>query len=158
MKKSIKKTVNYLKQYIGHEIIRTRPLHGDWSYTRDDPILLLGFTSDGCIKYRHTGFDAIALGNKEYVLDLHYTDRNWITYKKAIKAKNNQLNRWKGQKIRRIRPADNSISFMDKKDAPTLIAASKYHIVVMHNSVGIEGMKSTLDSRYNRLEDWEIAE
>lgn len=76
MKKALRKTINYLNQYVGHEILRTKPEHGDWSYTHGDPILLVGFTPDGCIRYQHTRLDAKILGDEEYVLPLHFTDRN----------------------------------------------------------------------------------
>ncbi len=159
MKKALRKTINYLNQYIGHEILRTKPTHGDWSYTSgDDPLLLLGFTSNGCIRYQHTGFDARILGDEEYILPLHFTDRNWITYKKALRAKNNKLNKWKGKKIRRICPTPTvgSRSFM--REPVTLISASKHHMLVMYHDYGLDGQTTLLGADYMNPEDWILAE
>lgn len=156
MKKSIKKTVNYLKQYIGHEILRTKPSYGDWSYTSDS-ILLLGFTPDGCIRCLHTGIEAKIFKGKEDVLPIEFTDRNWITHKSAKKSKNNELNKWKGKRIRRVRPAGYDRSFM-REEPPTLITASKHHIVIRYEDWILKGRMKILDSRYNKLEDWEVVE
>lgn len=155
MKKSTKKVIRRLRHFIGHEMLRTKPTAcGDWSFTDNYPLLLVGFTSDGCIRYRHTGMDVLIFGNKEFVLPLHFTDYNWITYKKAITAKGNVLNKWQGKKIRRIRPTPifGFCSFMSGT-APTLISASKHHIVILRN-----GKKSILRWVYARSEDWELAE
>ncbi len=159
MKKSTRKVINHLRRYVGHEVLRTKPACGDWSYTDDSPLLLVGFTSDGCIRYRHTGFEAQIFGNKEFVLPFCFTDRNWITYKKALRAKGNELNKWRGKKIRRIRPTSTigDSSFMSGK-APTLISASKHHIVIMRNDIGLEGTKSVLRLDFVNPEDWELAE
>lgn len=157
MKESTRKVINHVQQYVGHEVIRTKPTRGDWSHT-DNPILLLGFTSDGCIRYRYTGIEARIFGNDEFVLPAHFTDRNWITYKKALKAEGNQLNKWKGKKIRRIRPAPISGDCSYMYDAPTLVSASKYHMVVMENSLGLEGKKVVLNSSFMNSDDWELAE
>lgn len=43
MKKSLKKTINHLENFVGHEIIRTKPTTtdiGNWYYT-DEPVFLL---------------------------------------------------------------------------------------------------------------------
>ena len=158
MKKSTRKVINHLRQYVGHEVLRTKPAGRDWSYTDDSPLLLVGFTSDGCIRYRHTGFEARIFGDGEFVLPFCFTDRNWITYKKALKAKGNELNKWRGKKIRRIR----STSFGDHSfmsgEAPTLISASKHHMVIMYNAIGLKGKKCVLSSDYMNPEDWELAE
>lgn len=128
MKRATRKVINHLKQYVGHEVIRTKPALRDWSNT-DEPILLVGFTSDGCIRYRYTrGFLAKIFGNRELVLPIHFTDRNWITYKKARKAKGNELNKWKGKKIRRIRPTFCGDGSYMSGDAPTLI--STFHTFI----------------------------
>lgn len=160
MNKSTKKIVHYLSKYIGHEIIRTKPAgrYGDWSHT-DSPMFLLGFTSDGCIKcrYRRYGKDI------ERVLPLHFTDYNWITYKKALKAKGNELNKWRGKKIKRIRPTakihDGSFMCKFDSDAPvTLVSASKHHMVIMHNAPSLKGNTYILNSAYVKPEDWVLAE
>ena len=167
MKKSTRKIINHLKQYIGLEVVRTKPTQGliwsgDWSHT-DEPIIILDFTSDGCIRYRHSGRHARIFGNKEDTLPFSFTDRNWITYKKALRAKHNVLNKWRGKKIMRLRP---TATFGDRSfmldnvftKAPTLISASKYHMVIEHNDVGLEGDKSLLRADYINPEDWVLAE
>lgn len=158
MKKSTKKTINYLKRFIGHEIIRTKPAGKDWSYTGDDPILLVGFTSDGLIRYQYTGFDLENLGSKERVLPIHFTDSNWITYKKALRAENNKLNQWKGKKIRRICITCRGIDDYISGEAPTLISASKHHMVIMHNDFKRKGKKRVLGPDFVKFENWELAE
>lgn len=163
MKKSTRKIINSLSKYIGHEVIRTRKtMTGDWSYT-DEPILLVGFTSDGLIRYRRSGIDARLLGNGEFTLPLSFTDRNWITYKNALIAKHNKLNKWRGKKIKRIRPTStcNDHSYMceyDFEKAPTLISASKYHMVIMHNDDFLKGQTTVLRSDYMNPKDWVLAE
>ena len=154
MKKSIKKIINYLSQYIGKEIIRTQPTAWpvrDWSYT-DAPSILVGFTSEGCIQIRHTGWEAEIFGDKIYTLPISFTDRNWITYKKALQAKHNVLNQWKGHKIRRIRPAGDH-SYMDSLNPPILVSASRYHMVIQD----YKGHKALLRADYTRPEDWVLA-
>ena len=157
MKKSTRKVINHLRQYVGHEVLRTKPACGDWSYTDDSPLLLVGFTSDGCIRYRHTGMKARILGDEEFVLPFHFTDRNWVTYKKALKAKSNELNKWRGKKIRRIRPTSTTGAFMSGID-PTLVSASKHHMVIMYNVYWLKGTKIVLSSDYMNPADWELAE
>lgn len=153
MKKSVKKIVNRLNQFIGHEIVRTKPTcTGDWSCTNEAPIILIGFTFDGCIIYKHTGWDARLLGTQNFYLPITFTDRNWITYAKALRPKSNPLNIWRGKKIRRIRPTEfGGTSFMN--EAPILISATNKHILVRSD----DGYEFFLDSRYAKKEDWELA-
>lgn len=159
MKSSTRKVINHLRQYVGHEVLRTKPSCGDWSYTDNLPLLMVGFTSDGCIRFRYTGINAKIFGKEEIVLPIHFTDRNWITYKKALKAKCNELNKWRGKKIRRIRPTSvfGDYSFMFG-NAPTLVSASKHHMVIMYNDSGLDGTKTVLRSDFMNPEDWELAE
>lgn len=159
MNKSTKKTINYLSQWIGHEIIRTKPtcFDNDWTFTTD-PILLLGFTTNGCIRFHYTGELKEKLGIVEIVLPFHFTDRNWITVKKALKAKNNRLNQWRGKRIKRIRPTRQSDHPYMSPKFPTLISASKHHLVIMLNDVEFEGRKRILNSNYVNAEDWSLAE
>lgn len=161
MKNSTRKTINYLSQYIGHKILRTKPVNGDGSKTAD-PILLVGFTSDGCIRYKHTGVEATILGDAEYVLPLHFTDRNWITYKKALRAKNNPLNQWKGKKVKRTTPAkrNGDRSYMCSysfEKAPTLVSASRHHIVFEYNDFGLKGRRSILGPDFANPSEWKLA-
>lgn len=166
MKKSTRKVLNYLKQYIGNEVIRTKPPFrekgaSDWSYT-DEPIIILGFTTNGCIKCRHEGELKYIFGDKEVILPFSFTDRNWITYKKAKKAKNNKLNRWRGKKIKRISStASERCDYMCKyslSEAPTLVSASKHHMVIIETypEDGIE-IKRILYSEFTQPGDWVLA-
>lgn len=159
MKKSTKKVINYLRQYIGHKVFRTKPVGNDWSFTFSKPILLVGFTSDGCIIYRNTDIDAEIFNDKEYVLPICYTDRNWITYKKILNGKNNELNKWRGKKITRIFPTSifHDYSYMFG-NAPTLISASKHHMIIMTNNNGTKKSIVVLNSDYINPEDWVLAE
>lgn len=170
MKKSTKKTINYLKRYIGHEIIRTKPTSmGEWSYTLH-PIFLLGFTNEGCMICRNSE-------GEEIILSFAYINRNWISYKKALRAKNNKLNIWRGKRIKRIRPVYNKVkrksaldrsfrgivdkSFMcrfEHQKPPILVSASKHHIVLKLQNVGLEGEIVIVDDRYAKFEDWILAE
>ena len=153
MKKSLKKTIAHLRKFVGHEIIRTKPTTdiGDWSYT-DEPVVFVGFTQDGCIKYIDP-----RLGDKVRIFPLTFTDRNWITLKKALKPKGNPLNKWRGKKVVRNCPTCyGDYSFL-RSDIPgdeqILISASKYHIILEDKIVG----KIICDSRYNNPNDWELA-
>lgn len=162
MRKKTKKIVNRLSMYIGFEIIRTKPtLEEDFSHTRE-PILLTGFTSDGRIRYRYVGMNAYIFGNEEFILPLSFTDRNWITLKKALKAEHNALNEWRGKKIKRICPtATGDHSFIYEYDwskPPTLISASRHHMVIMSNDAGLEGRKAVLNFDFVNSKDWVLAE
>ena len=154
MKKSLKKTINHLRKFVGHEIIRTKPTTNvvDWSYT-DEPVIFVGLTQNGCIKYIDPKFDDKVGG----VLPLTFTDRNWITFKKASKPKGNPLNKWRGKKVVRNCPTCyGDYSFL-RSDIPDneqkLISASKYHIILEDKFLG----KIICDSRYNNPNDWELA-
>lgn len=128
----------------------------DWNYT-SSPVLLVGFTSDGRIRYRCTDLPHCK-DNDEDVLPFDFTDRNWITCKKSLKAKGNELNKWRDKKIRRIRPTaiSGSVSFMNG-ETPTLVSASKHHILI-RNDFGLAGTNHILNSDYMNIEDWELVE
>ncbi len=118
----------------------------------DSPLVLVGFTPDGRIKCCQI------LGKQERILPIYFTDRNWITYKKALRAKGNKLNKWKGKRIRRIRP---TVIFGDRSymsEAPTLISASKHHLVIICNDIDFKGEKRVLSADYANPEDWELVE
>jgi len=163
MKKSTRKIINNLSKYIGLEIIRTKPtLEGDWSYTGEH-ILLVGFTLDGRIRYRVSDEEALWFGNKEFILPLSFTDGNWITYNKALRAKHNELNKWRGKKIKRVCSTSTCgdcsyMSTFSQSKAPTLISASKHHIVIMCNQICLEGEKRILGPDFANPEDWVLAE
>lgn len=153
--KTMKKTINRLSNYIGKEIIRIQPTYEkdwdyeDWSYT-EEPILLLGFTTDGRIRYKHTK-EIWLYGDREKVLPASFTDMNWITYKKALRSGGNNLNKWKGKKIIRINPTvKGSMSFM--KEPVVLISASRYHMVVLYDNKPM-----VLNREYAEFKDWILA-
>ncbi len=159
MKKSTKKIINHLKPFIGHEIIRTIPVSNDANFT-SYPVLLVGFTSNGCIRCRGTVHPSSILSeNTEYVLPLLFTDRNWITYKKALRSKNNRLNEWKGKKIRRIHPTSfcEDYSYMDSKGV-LLISASKHHLLIKNKSHFCNETTRVLNFDFANPEDWILAE
>lgn len=164
MKKSLKKTIAYLRQFVGYEMIRTKPTTPivDWSYT-DEPVIFVGLTQNGCIKYIDPKLDECMKcidprsDGTVRILPLNFTDRNWITLKKASKPKGNPLNKWRGKRVVRKCPTCcGDYSFL-RSDIPDneqkLISASKYHIILEDKIVG----KIICDSRYNNLNDWELA-
>lgn len=154
MKKSLKKTIAHLRKFVGHEIIRTKPTTdiGDWSYT-DEPVVFVGFTQDGCIKYIDPKFDDKVGG----VLPLTFTDRNWITFKKASRPKGNPLNKWRGKKVVRNCPTCYGDKSFLRSDVPgddqILISASKYHIILEDKSLG----EIICNSTFSNPNDWELA-
>lgn len=164
MKKSLKKTIAYLRQFVGYEIIRTKPTTNvvDWSYT-DEPVIFVGLTQNGCIKYIDPKLDECMKcidprsDDTVRILPLNFTDRNWITFKKASKPKGNPLNKWRGKRVVRKCPTccgDESFLRNDiVGDEQILISASKYHIILEDKFLG----KIICDSRYNNPNDWELA-
>ena len=116
------------------------------------PIRLTGFTPKGEIKYRQE----TAFGDEEKVLSIDYTDRKWITYKKALRPKHNPLNQWIGEKVIRIQPTKTgSDSFMKK--TVRLVSASKHHVVVgasYRNGIKIQ---IVLGFEFTNPEDWVLA-
>ncbi len=153
MKKSLKKTITHLRKFVGHEIIRTKPTTdiGDWSYT-DEPVIFVGFTQDGCIKYIDP-----CLSDKVRIFPLNFTDRNWITLKKALKPKRNPLNKWRGKYVVRTSPTcRGDRSFLRSgipDDKQILISASKHHIILADKFLG----KIICNSTFSNPNDWELA-
>lgn len=154
MKKSLKKTIAHLRKFVGHEIIRTKPTTNvvDWSYT-DEPVIFVGLTQNGCIKYIDPKFDDKVGG----VLPLTFTDRNWITFKKASRPKGNPLNKWRGKKVVRNCPTCYGDKSFLRSDVPgddqILISASKYHIILEDKSFG----EIICNSTFSNPNDWELA-
>lgn len=156
MKKSLKKNLRYLERYIGKEIIRIHPVDGNWKHT-NYPILLLGFTLDGKMRFQYTRDHLEIHGKEVFLLEEQYTDRFWITYKKAIKSKNNPLNKWKGRTIHRVRATiTNEGAFM--KMPVILKSASKHHMVVEATVDFLHGRVFVLDARFCNPEDWELSQ
>lgn len=91
-------------------------------------------------------------------LPLYFTDNKWITYKKALRAKNNALNKWRGKKIKRVVPTImGDKSFMGSKlskIAPTLISASKHHMVIVDEHCG----KCILGCDFASPDEWILAD
>lgn len=173
MDTTIKEAINYLKNYMGQEIIRIKPipiqreewkewkgLQSDWRHTKT-PIILLGFTKEGAICYRYNEEGARINGHQEQVLPLCFTDENWITYKEALEPKDNSLNKWIGQRIKRIRPTclgDRSYMYEEEEyeKAPILLSASKYHMLIQY-SVNARTITCLLGPTFVKPEDWELA-
>ncbi len=107
MNKATKRTVNYLRKYVGHVIIRTKEttVIADFSYT-DSPIILKGFTEEGelIIQYAEGTLERRSLGSEERILPLRFTDRNWKLYSRVRRVQDSELKKWVGKKIRRTTP------------------------------------------------------
>ena len=156
MKKTTKKFVKRLERYVGKEIIRIRQTHfsGDYSFTDKDPIILLGFTPKGEMIVKYTGSRATV--RETAILPLEFTDDCWISYKKAITASNNRLNKWRGKKVIRIcatkRLEDRS--YMRSNYAPTFITASRHHVLIKND----KGRNILLNCDFANPNEWELAE
>lgn len=162
MKKSIKKTVRYLSRFIGRWLIRTKPTYypykdpegsiEDFSYT-DEFQILIGFTPDGRMIIRSSR------GGSEHTLPIKFTDRNWIPMGRALRARHNTLNEYRGRMIKRINPAfypdTNYVnrSFMDKP--VRLISASPYHVIVFETFY-CNGSTLILGPQHANPEDWVV--
>ncbi len=177
MKRSIKKTVQYLRRFIGKEIIRTKParfhfkdpkglvkkmdlflacLDGfrstteDFCYT-DEFQILIGFTPDGRMIIRSSR------GGSEHTLPIEFTDRNWIPMGRALRARHNTLNEYRGRMIKRIKPIfyTNYVnrSFMD--EPVQLISASPYHVIVFETFY-CNGSTLILGPQHANPEDWVV--
>lgn len=154
MQHSTSNVITWLKNYVGREMIRSGPTTAnifpqDWSYT-DAPVIIMGFTQQGEIICKHPGINALAK-----VLPLSFTDRNWIPYNNVFDVTHTSFNQWRGKKIKRIRPTSTfgDRKYMSDSDAPILISASKYHMVV-DTSQGT----TILRSDYMNPEDWILAQ
>lgn len=163
MKKSTKKIVKRLERYVGQKIIRTGGTHhiGDFSYT-ENPLILKGFTLKGEMIVEYPKENVSFAGNKK-TLPIYFTDDLWISYRKALRPASNKLNQWKGKKVRRTcctkRIGDGS--FMCKSDLevpPTLVSASKHHVVIECNDCGFEGKRVILNCDFADPSEWELAE
>lgn len=171
MDTTIKNAISYLQNYVGQEIIRKKPipiqkeewkewkgLQSDWRHTKT-PIILLGFTKEGGIRYQYTEEGAKINGYQEQVLPLCFTDENWITYKEALEPKNNALNKWIGKRIKRKRSTClGDRSYMDKEyeKAPILLSASEYHMLIQYD-IGTKTSTCLLGPTFVSPEDWELA-
>lgn len=162
-----------LKKLIGKEIIRIGPTkNGDWSYS-GTPVLFEGFTSDNKMKIKSIKEYSIVFFNEETrELPLCFTDDKWILLKDALKAEDNELNKLIGKKIKRIRPVYNvrlfhgrmlpfdeykeDCSYMCKYGAipPTLVSASKYHMVVKDYDAERNEKLVIIGPRYSNPDDW----
>ena len=162
-----------LKKLIGKEIIRIGPTkNGDWSYS-GTPVLFEGFTSDNKMKIKSIKEYSIVFFNEETrELPLCFTDDKWILLEDALKAEDNKLNKLIGKKIKRIRPVYNvrffhgrmlafdeykeDCSYMCKYGAipPTLVSASKYHMVVKDHDAGGNEKLVIIGPRYSNPKDW----
>ena len=162
MNKTIKKTVNSLKRFIAHTIIRTRETEivGDFSYT-DIPLILRGFSAKGemIVQYANQTFERKVFGSTEHTLPIYFTDHNWKLYSRIKRVSDSELSKWIGKKVRRTVPTKNfgDRSFMDKP--VTLVAASKYHLIIKRED-SLWGTTDLYTLRYEYADprEWELAE
>ena len=154
MKKSTKKRVSNLSQYIGQIVIRNKPtVNGDWSYV-DRPIQLVGFTNTGCIVYKSVYTD---FGADVGTLPVSFTDNYWVLYKRIFKSKKNPLNKWQGRFVKRCRPTrfgDCSYMWESYKGYyPRLVSATANHIIL-----NIGGENTVVGSDFADPDDWRLVE
>ena len=155
MGKSKEEVIEKLSKYVGKRIIRTRKTEfGDRSYTNES-IVLLGFTDNGRI-IAETSI------SKKYILSPDFTDNNWMLYEKIFEPNAaNPINKWRWKKVKRIAPTQNGDCFgmctRNSEKAPTLVAASKHHVVIISNSPGEEGEIIILESKFKNPKDWVLA-
>lgn len=188
MKKAAKKAMKRLERYIGHDIIRVLPVTRTRCYRNECnnlikkamevecnsvytsvPLTLMGFTADGKMQVHFPSYtiEGKLLGTQPFELPSCCIDTLWIPYKKALTAKGNPLNKWKGKKIRRIKP----IKSMADSDAPfepwigTLVSASKHHVILeggdtveYKGSYYIDENFKVLDYEYTNPSEWELVE
>ena len=155
MKKSLKKTVNYLTKYIGKEIVRTKPAVyftgvKDLSYM-NRRIELVGFTAKGTILYKDLG-----LGDHISEMPIEFTDRNYITYKKAVRNGKHPLRKWVGKEITRIRPTATCGDRSYMGESVKLVSCSKHHMVINWKE-GSFSFTSLLGEEFMAPDDWKLA-
>ena len=163
----------YLTQFIGLEIIRTKPARisvdspfqnsvsepvYDWTYT-EIPIVLSGFKDKGEIKFRYVCKKG-SFSQKEFTMPAYFTDNNWTTLTEAMKVDNdNPFNDWGGKKIKRIRPTVRGLeTFMEKSQnevSPKLLYVAQNHILLQP----FNGRKTMIfGSDFLIQDDWILAE
>ena len=162
MKKSIKKTVRYLRRFIGKEIVRTkttyypgfRSIIGGLSYSNEFQILI-GFTPDGRMIIRSSH------GGGAHTLRIEFTDRNWIPKGRALRARHNTLNEYRGKMIKQIEPilypGTNYMNCSFMGEPVRLISASKKHVIVWcysTNSRLILGPEYANPGNWVVVDDW----
>ena len=143
--------MNYLEMFKNQEIIRTKPVRNDYSYTTT-PIIFKGCTKNGKIirEVKHRTIE----------LPIYFTDSGWMEYNVAqIPDKNHPLYKYIGKNIKRIhgvkleesencKDMDKSFMIGDVK----LISVNKHHIVIECFSLG----QITCNCQYTKAEDWKI--
>jgi len=153
-----------MSKMIGYAIIRTAPTCSVEDYSHSDsPILLLGFTERGAIRYQFLGANRRILDGCVHTLPLDFTDENWILYEEAfIEDSTNPLNKFKGEKIHRICPItvetiedceseyDYDRSYMD--NAVELVVASKHHMIVRDE----DGKLNIMHLQFSKPEEWAL--
>ena len=112
----------------------------------------MGFTDKGELIVR----GELCFMKYKKIMSIRYTDPFWISYRKAKRAKNNPLNKWKGRYVKRIVPIEEpyyDISFMNPADRYRLIGASKHHVFLQDG--GRMCIKNLL---YANPKDWALNE
>lgn len=156
MKKATKKTINYLRKFVGHKVIRSQEtIRGDFSYTRT-PLILRGFSDKGevIISYTEDSFERSLFGYVERTLPLEFTDSNWLLYSRLRKVPNSKLNKWRGKRIRRTAPMGLTGDCSYMETPVKLISASQYHLIVEL----ADNMQIVLDYRWVNPNEWMLVE
>ena len=150
--------VKKLTPYIGKSIIRTGPnkVTGDRSFL-DQPITLIGFTLKGNIIYKFSPGHSVFDTSKTYTLDSSFVDDQWIELQDLYTPKDNDLIRYLGKKIHRVRPAIYSHGVKDNsyiEEPLVLVSATRYHLVVKHTDVILRGKETILPFEFSKPEEW----
>ena len=76
-----------LKDCIGRKICRLSPTKsGDQRFVDNDPILLVGFTLNGQIRFKYIGERSSLYRGREQTLPLEFNDSKWVLYDEWVKA------------------------------------------------------------------------
>lgn len=137
----------------GVEYIRIAPTkYGDYSRT-DSAMCFDGIAPDGCylMHYPKGSLDEVCFGTEVQKMPTEFSDNNWRPANNPIVGVKSSLHKWKGQLVRRIRPAGIDLSYMDRP--VRLVSATRYHVVVAKPESGYE---LVLDIRYANPDDWEL--
>lgn len=82
--------------------------------------------------------------------DYSYTD-DTVCFDGIMRGVKSSLYKWRGQLVKRIRPAGCCISFMDRP--VKLISATRYHVVAVDPESDYQYI---LNIRYANPDDWEL--
>ena len=115
----------FMKQFIGKDIIRVKPTKVGGKNFLEYPVNLKGI-EDGrlIVKASYGTKSEEDLQNDEYKLVPNYTDKNWVLYKDVLKTENQYLS-----KIGKI-------LVNDLKEKYQIIALNRYFMVLKSLSTG----------------------